>query len=108
MNPRHFLLNVDPNDGSIWLVLAKPGQPKRRIKEMTDEILLALCADISAALDEDDNVKSIERSVIFADGMECKVNVHLTKLPDYAKRGTIKKGADGVAEFGGMVSVETV
>ena len=85
MNPRHYQLRVKPEDGSIWLVLAKPGQPLRRIRDMTDELLWCLCADISAAMDEDGSIKSIERSVKFADGMECQVNVFLRALP-YAER----------------------
>ena len=81
MNPAHYQLRVRPEDGTIMLVLAKPGQPVRRIRDMTEELLLCLCADISAALDHDGTIKSIERSVKFSDGMSCKVNVVLTNLP---------------------------
>lgn len=80
-NPKHYQLRVKPDDGSIWLVLARPGHTIQRIRDMTNELLWCLCADISAALDQDDNVKRIERSVEFADGMKCQVNVILTGLP---------------------------
>lgn len=106
MKGRDFMLNVDPKDGSIWLVHCKLGQPRKRIREMTDEILLALCADLSAALDEDNSIKSVERSVRFNDGMECKINVHLTALPDWAKRKEMQRQYEGIQEFGGMTHSE--
>lgn len=88
-----YQLRVKPEDGSIWLVMKKPNQPFKKLKEMTNEILMVLCADISAALDEDGSVKSVERSVSFSDGMSCKINVILTGLPDAQKRSVWDRSA---------------
>ena len=79
MNPAHYQLRVRPDDGALMLVLAKPGQPLRRIRDMTTELLWCLCADVSAA--EVAVGEAIERNVIFADGMECLVTVKLSALP---------------------------
>lgn len=102
MNPKHLYLNVDPADGRIWLVMAKPSHPRKRIKELSDEILLCLCADISASVDE--GCKAIERTVKFQDGMECKVSVELVKPPSWAKSG-VRSQHEGVTEFGGLEEV---
>lgn len=89
MNPKHYQLRVNPANGEICLVIAKPGHPVTRIKDMTHELLWCLCADISAAVDDDKGVKEIEREIRFSDGMACKVTVALTELPDWEKRAKL-------------------
>ena len=98
MNPKHYQLRINPSDGAIHLVIAKPGQGVRRIRDMTEELLWCLCADISAAIDEDRACEVIEREVRFSDGMACKVSVALVSLPDWEKRARID------AEFLGEVA----
>jgi len=78
MNPKHFQIRVCPNTRTLWLTHAKAGQT-RRIKDIGQEVLWALCADLSVTQDEDSATTAIERSVVFADGMECRVTVELVK-----------------------------
>ena len=85
MNPKHSQFRVQPEDGANMLVVARPGQPLRRIRDMTRELLWCLCADVSGA--ECKLGESIERNVIFADGMECEVTAKLTALPYYEREG---------------------
>lgn len=82
MKPHHLELRVDPETGRIIAVHVQRGKPLRRIKDITDEVLLCLCADLSA-----DNVsKEVERSIKFSDGMICKITVEMTQAPDMAVR----------------------
>lgn len=77
LNPKHFHLRVKPEDGTIWMTHEKYLQPIKPIRDVTDEVLLALCADLSA----DGVSKSVERSVQFSDGMRCKITVEMTNEP---------------------------
>ena len=79
LNPKHFNVRVKPEDGTIWLTHEKYRQAIIPIKNVTSDVLFALCADLSA-----DNVsKAVERSIQFSDGMRCKITVEMEKDPDY-------------------------
>lgn len=75
LNPKHFRLRTRPDDGSIWLTHEKIGEPVRPIRDVTNELLLCLCADLSGV----DGTERVERSVVFADGWRCKVTVEVEK-----------------------------
>lgn len=77
LNPKHFHVRVKPADGTIWLTHEKFRQVVAPIKDITNDVLFALCADLSA----DDEAKAVERSIQFADGMRCKITVEMEKLP---------------------------
>ena len=85
MKHKHFQLRVWPEDGKIWLVYAAPRQPIKRIRDMTEETMWCLCADLSAANDGPEVVKALERSIVFSDGMECRVTTELVTLPSAEK-----------------------
>lgn len=74
LNPKHFYVRVKPEDGTIWITHEKYRDPIKPIKDVTNDVLLALCADLSAA-----NMPfgMIERSVKFSDGMVCKITVEM-------------------------------
>jgi len=72
MKPAHIKLRVDM-DGRIWATHEQPTKPIRRLRDMTDDILLCLCADLSA----DDANREIQRSVQFSDGRRVVVSVRL-------------------------------
>lgn len=76
LNPKHFHLRTKPEDGSIWLTHEKYREPIRPIKDVTDEVLLSLCADLSA---NEATAQKVERSVRFSDGFECLVTVKVIK-----------------------------
>ena len=75
LNPKHFKIRVKPEDGTIWLTHEKHLQPIRPISDITNEIMFALCADLSA----EDGTELIERSIRFSDGFNCKITVALEK-----------------------------
>lgn len=82
MKPNQLELRVDPADGQIYAVHVQRGKPIRKIKNITDDVLLCLCADLSA-----DNVsKEVERSIKFNDGMICRIVVEMTQAPDMEVR----------------------
>ena len=76
LNPKHFHLRTKPEDGTIWLTYEKYRQPIQPIKDVTNDLLLNLCADLSA----DGVTQSVERSIKFSDGWCCKVTVEV--VPD--------------------------
>ena len=75
LNPKHFHIRTKPEDGTIWLTHEKFRQAVVPIKDVTDEILLCLCADLSA----DGVTHKVEREVKFNDGWACKVTVEVMK-----------------------------
>lgn len=75
LNPKHFHVRAKADDGSIWLTHEKYREPVRPIKDITNDILLCLCADLSA----DGVTNKVERGVRFNDGMECHITVEMVK-----------------------------
>ena len=73
LNPKHFHVRAKGEDGSIWLTHEKHLTPIRPIKDLTNDILLCLCADLSAG----GETKLVERSVKFSDGFTCKITVEV-------------------------------
>lgn len=77
MNANQLEIRVNRDDGTIWATRRLNGQVKR-IKDITNDVMFCLCADIS-----DGTVAStVTRSVRFADGMECKITVELVNGTD--------------------------
>ena len=79
LNPKHFHVRSKAEDGSIWLTHEKFMEPIRPIKDVTNEVLLALCADLSA---NDQIAAKTEREVKFSDGWTCRVTVEMIKEVD--------------------------
>jgi len=75
LNPKHFRVRTKPTDGTVWLTHEKYLQAVIPIKDITDEILLCLCADLSGV----DGTERVERSVRFNDGWQCKITVEVVK-----------------------------
>lgn len=75
LNPKHFHLRTKPEDGSIWLTHEKYRQAIIPIKDVTNDVLLCLCADLST----EDGVQLVERSVKFSDGYNCKITVEVIR-----------------------------
>lgn len=73
LNPKHFHVRAKPDDGSIWLTHEKHLHPVKAIKDVTHDVLLCLCADLSA----DSQTKTVERSVRFSDGFTCRITVEV-------------------------------
>lgn len=64
MKPQHFNIRIDRTTGDFWLVIEKPAQPIKRIRNITSEVLLALCADLF----ETQGTKEVQRDIKFSDG----------------------------------------
>lgn len=77
MKPQHLQIRADREDGSLWIALAKPRERIRRLKDVTAEVLFALCADVSHGDAPIGTV--VDRDIKFADGTRCRVSV--TILP---------------------------
>lgn len=73
LNPKHFHLRAKAEDGTIWLTHEKYLHPIMPIKDITNDVLLCLCADLSAG----GETKIVERSVKFNDGFVCKITVEI-------------------------------
>lgn len=73
LNPKHFHVRANSEDGTVWLTHEKYQHPLVRIKDITNDVLLCLCADLSAG----GETQLVERSVRFSDGFVCKVTVEV-------------------------------
>lgn len=71
MKFKNVRLRLDPNDGEVWLVEEKPLSPIRRLKKVTDDVILALAADVTSV----DGTKKTEREVQFSDGHRIKLTI---------------------------------
>ena len=72
MNPKHLHLRTDPKTGDIWITEERRNDPAiRRIKNVTNDVLLALCADVISV----DGTSSVSREVKFSDGIVVRVIV---------------------------------
>lgn len=77
MNAKHYRIRTKTEDGTIWLTHEKYRQPIVPIKDVTNDILLCLCADLSAG----GETRQVERSVKFSDGFSCKITVEVLQDP---------------------------
>lgn len=78
LNPKHFHVRTKPEDGTIWLTHEKYRQAIIPIKDVTNDVLLALCSDLSA----DGQTQKVERSIKFNDGFECLITVEVVRDSD--------------------------
>lgn len=70
MNPKHLHLRTDPKTGDIWITEERRNDPAiRRVKNVTNDVLLALCADIISV----DGTTAVSRDVRFADGISVRI-----------------------------------
>ncbi len=93
MKPKHLQFRINPTEGRILAVHEQRGKPVKLIRDVHDDVLLCLCADLSA-----DNVsREVAQEVRFSDGMVCKITVEMTQAPDMAVRERLdREFADGV------------
>lgn len=63
LNPKHFRVRLDRNTGHLWLTHEKYGQPVRTVKDLSDDVFLGLCADLTAT----DGTTQVHREVWFAE-----------------------------------------
>lgn len=77
LNPKHFHVRAKAEDGSVWLTYEKHLRPIVPIKDVTNDVLLCLCADLSS----DGDTKKVERSVRFSDGFTCLITVEVIDSP---------------------------
>ena len=75
LNPKHFHVMAKAEDGSIWLTHEKHLHPIHPVKDVTNDVLLCLCADLSAGVDG----SLVVRSVKFSDGFSCRITVEVVK-----------------------------
>jgi len=71
MSPKHLSVRMDRTSGALWLTEEKYRQKPRRIIELTNHIMLALCADLIA----EDNTIEASREIRFNDGFTALVTV---------------------------------
>lgn len=79
LKAKHLYVRSKPEDGTIWIT-HEPNLrgPIRPVKDITNEILIALCAELNA----DGVTRVVERSVKFNDGFECRITVEMIKDAD--------------------------
>lgn len=70
-------IRVDPVSGMIYLCKAEYGKRPKTIGDITNQVVMALCADVSAGVVEN----FVERSVKFKDGMSCRIRVEMVVTP---------------------------
>ena len=75
LNPKHFHIRTKAEDGTIWLTHEKFRQAIVPIKDVTNDVLLCLCADLYA----DGQTQTVERSIKFSDGFTCRITVEVVK-----------------------------
>ena len=75
LNPKHFHIRAKAEDGTIWLTHEKFRQAIVPIKDVTNDVLFCLCADLSA----DGQTQTVERSIKFNDGFACRITVEVVR-----------------------------
>ena len=78
LNPKHFHIRAKAEDGTIWMTHEKYREPIYPIKDVTQEVLLTLCADLSG----NEGAQRTEREIVFSDGWTCRVTVEMVKEQD--------------------------
>lgn len=69
---KHLNIRLDPKSGDIWLTQERPNDPAiRRIKNVTNDVLMAMCADAIAM----EGTRSLSRDVRFSDGVVFRITV---------------------------------
>ena len=75
IDPDDLRIRANRDDGTLWITHEKFLQPIRPLKDVTNEVLLALCADLNA----DGVTDVVERSIKFNDGFHCLITVEVVK-----------------------------
>lgn len=78
LNPKHFHVRAKAEDGTIWLTHEKYREVIKPVKDITNDVLLALCADLSA----DGVTEQVQREIKFSDGWRCLITVEVVKEQD--------------------------
>ena len=73
MNPKYLGVRMDRPTGNIFLVEQKLHQPVKRIKDITQDVLLVFCAELLDA----DNCVQLTREVRFSDQTAIRITVDL-------------------------------
>ena len=63
LKPERLNIRMDRENGELWLVDEPRWNPVRRIKNVTSNVLLALCADLVSV----DGTERTEREVLFSE-----------------------------------------
>lgn len=71
MNPKHLSVRAKSDDGTIWITEERYRKPIKPLKDVTNDVMLALCADLSS----DNETHEVERDIRFSDGMVCRITV---------------------------------
>lgn len=78
MNPKNLHVRMDRHTGAIWLTEEKFRQPIRKITDITDRVMLGLCADLF----HEEGTKEVSRDVRFADGTSARIIIRDTTGED--------------------------
>lgn len=71
MNPKNLNVRMDRETGEFWLTEERYRKPIRKVVNITDKVLLSLCADLFAEPD----TKAVTRDVKFSDGGTVRLTV---------------------------------
>lgn len=71
MNPKNLNVRMDRETGEFWLTQEKYRQGVRKITNITQPVLLALCADLF----DTPGTKEVTRDVKFSDGSTVRLTV---------------------------------
>lgn len=71
MNPKHLSVRMDRQTGELWLTEERYRQPVKKVANIDQHILLALCADLY----HEDGTKEVTRDVKFADGTTARITI---------------------------------
>jgi hypothetical protein len=89
MKSKDYRIRVDRRTGEFFLTLEKRNQPMKRLANITEEILLCLCADINA---DGEGIGTI-REIKFDDGSVVRLTVEDLGIPDPVPVPQLEKAA---------------
>lgn len=93
MRPHHLQFKTTGAKGRILAVHEQRGKPTKLIRDVHDDVLLCLCADLSVNFPS----KIIEQEVRFSDGMVVKLYAEMTQPPNLELRARLdREFAEGV------------
>ena len=81
LNPNHYNIRVDRATGELFLTHEK-GQRIRRIKNITGDVLLALCADLTAESGVTQTVREVKFNPPDGEPWSVNVTLELQGTPD--------------------------
>lgn len=71
MSPKKLSVRMDRATGNLWLTEEKYRQNPRKIKDITQDVYLAMCAD----LEMETGTKSVSREIRFGDGTAARITI---------------------------------